>query len=220
MKVLDVAQRSPEWIAARLGKLTSTCAADMLATTKSGGEAAARRNLRVKLVLERLTGRSVERGYVSQAMQDGIDNEPLAAAAFEALSGEILHVTGFIEHDSLLAGCSLDGHTGTFDQLVEIKCPTPAVHLEYLRSGKVPYDYLQQVRHALWITGALRCEWLSFCPAFPEPLQAKLIAVERGEVDIPAYERAAVAFLAEVDREYEAVATMGNLRGQLEKALA
>ena len=53
--VLDVAQRSPEWFAARCGRVTSTAAADMLATIKSG-EAAARRDLRTRLVCERLTG--------------------------------------------------------------------------------------------------------------------------------------------------------------------
>jgi hypothetical protein len=52
--VVMAEQRSPEWFAARLGRLTGSRAADMLATIKSG-EAAARRDLRVQLVVERLT---------------------------------------------------------------------------------------------------------------------------------------------------------------------
>src|SRR5712691_1647113 len=55
-------QRSAAWTQVRLGRLTSTGAAPMLATIKSG-EAAERRNLRIRLALETLTGRSQESDY-------------------------------------------------------------------------------------------------------------------------------------------------------------
>lgn len=64
---------------ARVGLLTASCAGDMMATIKSG-EAAARRDLRVRLVVERLTGVSQEDGFINAAMQRGIDKE---ADAFE-----------------------------------------------------------------------------------------------------------------------------------------
>jgi len=204
MKIHPADQRSPEWFTARLGKLTGSRAKDMLATIKNG-EAAPRRNLRVQLVLERLTGRSQENGYQSHAMQQGIEREVDAFAVYEGLTGTLLTSSGFLEHDTLMAGCSLDGHVGDFEGLVEIKCPQAATHLDYLKTGTIPGDYYKQITHALWITGAQWCDWLSFNPDFPEPLQVKLVRVVRSEAAIAAYETAATAFLAEVDQELETV---------------
>lgn len=220
MKIHDVAQRSPEWHKLRLGKVTGSAAADMLATLKSGGEAAGRRNLRVRLVLERITGRSQENGYQSAAMQQGTEREPDAYAMYEALTGRLLTSSGFIEHDTLAAGCSLDGHVDGFAGIIEIKSPIPATHLEYVKSGMVPGEYLKQIQHGLFITGAQWCDWLSYNPDFPEGLQVKLVRVHRNDAETAEYEKKLTAFLAEVDREVEALATMTNLAGQLEASNA
>ena len=209
--VLDVPQRSEAWHTARLGRLTGSRAADMLATLKGGGEAAGRRNLRVQLVLDRLTGVSQENGFVSAAMQAGIDREPEALAQYEALTGQLVTPTGFLEAKGLLAGCSLDGHVGDFEGIIEIKCPLAATHLETLKTGLVPGEYLKQITHNLWVTGAQWCDWLSYHPAFPEPLQSKLVRVVRDEAAILAYDRAARAFLAEVQTELDAIRTMTAL---------
>jgi len=80
------------------------------------------------------------------------------------LTRSILTSSGFLEHDTLMAGCSLDGHVGDFEGLVEIKCPQAATHLDYLKTGTIPGDYYKQITHALWITGAQWCDWLSFNP--------------------------------------------------------
>jgi hypothetical protein len=48
-------QRSEEWFQARLGKVTASRVADVLAKIKSG-ESASRRNYKIQLVSERLTG--------------------------------------------------------------------------------------------------------------------------------------------------------------------
>ena len=205
--VLDMPQRSPEWFAARLGCLTGSAAADMLSTIKSG-EAAARRNLRLRLVLERITGRSQENGYQSPAMAQGIEREVDAAAVYESLTGQLLSTTGFLMHETLMAGCSPDGYVGDFKGLIEIKSPQPAAHLEYLRSGAIPGEYLKQIIHNLWISGAEWCDWLSYNPDFPPPLGVKLMRMHRKDVDLAAYELAARLFLSEVDREQAAVMDM------------
>lgn len=207
--VIDAPQRSEAWVLARLGRLTGSRAADMLAT-KGSGEAAGRRNLRMQLVLERVTGKPQERVFQSAAMQHGVDTEPAAYGAYEALTGSVLQTTGFLSHTEYLAGASLDGHSGDFDGLVEIKCPIPATHWEYLKTGTVPSDYLKQITHALWLTGAQWCDWMSYEPSFPERLQAKLVRVNRADVDLGAYEKAALAFLAEVETEYNAVMTLAG----------
>ena len=80
-----------------------------------------------------------------------------------------------------------------------------------LKTGAVPGESLKQITHGLWITGAQWADWLSYHPAFPEPLQTRLIRVVRDEVAIAAYDRAARAFLAEVDTELAAIRTMTAL---------
>lgn len=202
--IITADQRSPEWFHARLGRLTGSRAADMLATIKSG-EAAARRDLRTQLVCERLTASLQEDVFVNAAMQRGIDCEPLAFAAYESLTGNVAERTGFLSHNTLQVGCSLDGHIGAFAGILEAKCPKSATHLGYLRSGKVPATYLPQIVHNLWVSGAGWCDFLSFDDRFPPPLQTFLIRVERNEQEIASYALAAALFLSEVEAEVEAV---------------
>lgn len=204
--VIACDQRTPEWTAARLGRLTGTGAADMLATHRDGKTpSASRKKLLTRLVLERLTGRTQESGYVSAAMQAGIDAEAEAFALYEAQTGTMLERTGFLACDDLMAGCSLDGHIDGFEGIVEIKCPEPHTHLDYLETGKVPGDYLKQVTHALWVTGAAWCDWFSYQPQFPEAMQMQVVRVARADVDIESYDREARRFLAEVETRYRAL---------------
>jgi hypothetical protein len=180
-----------------------------MATVKSG-EAAARRDLRTRLVLERLTGLSQENGYVNADMQRGTDKEPDAFAAYEALTGNLASPCGFFMHDTLRAGCSPDGIIGALDGLLELKCPKSATHLGYLRSKTVPRDYLYQIQHALWITGARWADFVSFDDRFPPPLQVFHVRVTRNETDVHGYELLARAFLTDVDREFEEVQAMAG----------
>lgn len=218
MIVHDCAQRSVEWHALRVGKLTGTCAADMLATIKSG-EAAARRDLRLRLVCERLTGRSQENGYVNAEMQRGVDLEPAARMAYEVLTGQIVSECGFVQHDTLPAGCSPDGFVGAWETVVSLKCPKSATHLKYLRSGVMPSEYLPQMLHELWVTGAKAYDFISFDDRFDERLQVFHVRVERNDAAIAEYESKALAFLAEVDNELECVRTLADLKGQMASAV-
>lgn len=213
--IIQCAQRSPEWFQARLGRITGTSANDLQATIKSG-EAAARRDLRLRLICERLTGQSQEDGYVNPAMMRGIDCEPLARAAYEAKTGELIEETGFLSHDELMAGCSLDGHIAHFQGIVELKCPKSSTHLRYLRAGILPPEHVGQVTHNVWISGAKWADFCSWDDRFPPELQFLMVRVLREDLDVAGYEKRARAFLAEVDTELAAVRTMSDLRGTLE----
>lgn len=204
---LDFPQRSAEWFDARLGHLTGSRAADMLATIKSG-EAAARRDYRTQLVVERLTQQLQEDTFVTPVMERAVALEPVAHMAYEQLTGHVSQPSGFLKLRDVLAGCSLDGQINGFTGILEIKCPKSATHLKYLRAGTVPSDYLAQITHNLWITGAAWCDFLSFDDRFPEELQTFLVRVQREDVDIAAYEQKALAFLAEVQTELDALRTM------------
>jgi hypothetical protein len=202
--IIEADQRSPEWFAARVGRLTGSVASDMLATIKSG-EAAARRDLRTRLVVERLTGQPQEDGYINGAMQRGIDLEPAAFSAYEAETGNVVRRTGFLSHAALLVGCSLDGDVDNFTGIVEIKCPKSATHMGYLRAGELPANHRPQILHNLWVTGAQWCDFVSFDDRFPPHLQLFVARVPRVEIEVLAYEKCALAFLSEVEAEYQSV---------------
>lgn len=202
--VINVPQRSPEWFAARLGRLTGSAASEAIAQIKSG-EAAGRRNLRTRLVLERLTNECQEDGYINAAMQWGIDHEAEARSAFEAVTGELVTETGFCQHSTLMAGCSLDGHLGDFDELVSIKCPTSGVHMQYLTASGIPSSYVPQMLHELAVTGAKVYHFLSFDPRFPKHLRTCYVHVERDDAAVADYWQKAIKFLDEVDRDVSAL---------------
>jgi len=207
--VITAEQRSPEWYQARAGRLTGSVASDILAKLKDGKTpAASRRNLCLKLMLERVTGKSQESDYVSPAMQAGIDREADAFKAYEVLTGDMVLRSGFLAHDTLMAGCSLDGHLGNFQKLLSIKCRQPNAHLEFLRTGKIPGEALAQLRHELWITGADSHDYFSWNPDFPDDCQSRLATLTREQADVPSYEAEALRFLAEVETEINALNTM------------
>ncbi len=218
--ILDVPQRSVEWFAARAGRVTSSCADAMLSTVKTAGkEAAGRRNLRARLALERIIGKPLERDFQSQAMADGIAREAEALTQYEATTGNLVERSGFLQHDELMIGASLDGHLDGFKAIVEAKCPIHAVHLDYCRTGKVPTDYLRQVTHQLLVTGAEWCDWFSYQPDFPETLRTKMVRVHRGDMDLAAYELALRLFLSEVSAEELEIRTLADLSGTLQAAV-
>jgi hypothetical protein len=201
VRIIECEQKSPEWHAARLGRLTASCVADAFATIKSG-EAAGRRNLRVQLVLERITGRVQDSGFQSAEMKRGIELEPDARIAYEAHTGCFVEPVGFIAHDELMAGCSPDGLTATGG--IEIKCPGAAAHLDYIRGG-LPRAYFLQSVHGLWLTGRAWWDFVSYHPEFPEALRLKITRIHANKVDLTAHELAVRLFLDEVYREEQAV---------------
>ena len=201
----DVDQRGEAWAQLRVGKFTASRAADMMARLKSSNEAASRRDLRTQLSVERLTKQSAERNYINDDMQRGIDKEPEALAAAELLLDCTIHPCGFVEHDTLLAGCSPDGVIGDFEGLIEIKCPKSATHFTYWKGGVLPSEYLWQVIHQLWITGAQWVEFVSYDDRFPPHLQIFHIRHQRDQAQIDAYELMARQFLREVEAEVEAM---------------
>lgn len=203
--VLDMPQRSPEWFAARCGRLTGSCAGEMLSKIQKG-EAAARRDLRLRLAVERLTGQSQDSdGFQSLEMKRGIEREGEACVAYEGRTGRVVRRTGFLSHAFLLTGTSLDGHVGDFEGVVEIKVPKSATHFRYWRSGGVPSEHLPQLTHGLWITGAEWADFVSWDDRFPPELQLYRARLLRANVDLVAYELAVTLFLSEVEKELATV---------------
>ena len=187
-------QRTEEWFQARLGKVTASRVADVLSKIKSG-ESASRRNYKIQLVSERLTGEKQE-SYINQAMQDGIDREVFARDRYVQQFGEVEEV-GFVNHPTLEAGASPDGMVGD-DGLLEIKCPMGTTHTETLMTQEVPSKYIPQIQFQLRCTGRKWCDFVSYNPMFPEHLQVFVKRVEADEVYQMELDKEIEVFLLEV----------------------
>lgn len=189
-------QRSDEWFAARLGKVTASRIADVCARTKTGW-GASRKNYMAELVAERLTGERVE-GFTNAAMQWGTDTEPQARLAYEIHRDATVYETGFVPHPTIGdTGASPDGMVGD-DGLVEIKCPNTAGHLETLLGSSMPEKYFLQIQWQLACTGRQWCDFVSFDPRLPETMSLFIDRVKRDDAAIASIEKDVTDFLTEL----------------------
>ena len=197
MIVHDVEQGTDEWLALRCGIPTASMFDKIItptgkASTSSGG-------YMNTLLAEWLTGKPG--GMEPTAwMQRGTEMEPEARAWYEMETDADVSTVGFLTRDDGLIGCSPDGLIGN-SGLLEIKCPSPGVHVEYLLSGKIPDKYWPQVQGQLWIAERDWCDFISYNPDM-QPLR---IRVERDEKYIKTMTGLLDAFLAQMLEKREAL---------------
>jgi putative phage-type endonuclease len=192
-----IEQGTPEWQALRVGKLTASRVADMLATVKTG-ESMSRKNLRADLIAERLTGNKID-SYSNAAMSWGVETEPQARAAYEVYTNTLVDQIAFVDHPIIANfGCSPDGLIDD-DGLIEIKCPNTSTHLDYLDTRKPPAKYMTQMMTQMAVTGRQWCDFVSFDPRLPIGLSLVVVRIQRDEDAIAKIEAEAIKFLAEVD---------------------
>jgi putative phage-type endonuclease len=198
-----IVQGTPEWFAARAGKVTASRVADLIAKTKSG-YSASRANYMAELLCERLTGACAE-GFTSAPMQWGKDQEPFARQAYEQRLGVAVYEVGFIDHPEVaMSGASPDGYVGD-DGLVEIKCPNTATHLDTLLGSGVPGKYITQIQWQLACTGREWCDFVSFDPRLPAELQVHVERIPRDVSCILDLESEVSAFIRELDAKVAAL---------------
>lgn len=192
-----VEQGTPEWFAARLGNVTASRVADVIAKTKSG-YSASRDNYMAQLICERMTN-TVAESYTNAAMQWGTETEPLARAAYESVADVLVDEVGYIAHPTIeRAGASPDGLIGLFG-LLEIKCPNTATHIDTLITEQVPTKYITQMQWQMVCTGRAWCDFVSFDPRLPNGLQVFVKRVEFDTEYAATLEIEVVKFLAELD---------------------
>ena len=190
-------QRTDEWFQARLGKVTASKISDVLAKIRTG-EAAVRRNYKMQLATERLTGQKTD-SYINQAMQDGIDREDTAREIFEIVRDIKVEQVGFIDHPTIkMAGASPDGLLPD-NGVLEIKCPIETTHTTNLLERVLPSRYVSQVQWQMACTGAEYANFVSYNPNFEPKLQLIYIHVERDNDYIAMLEEEVTTFLTEVD---------------------
>lgn len=197
MNVVDVAQRSPEWFAARCGSLGGSSLHEIVARTKSG-YAASRASRLATLAVERLTGRTTET-FQTQAMLTGIEREPDARAAYEFMTNAEVVEVGLVRHPTIgWTHASPDGLVGD-DGVLEIKAPQPAQHLATLLGQSIPDKYAVQVQWEMACTGRAWADFVSYNPEFPESMQLFIQRVERDDNRIAELESEVTAFLGELE---------------------
>jgi putative phage-type endonuclease len=195
MIILTDEQGSPEWLASRLGRPSASNFGRLV--TGSGKPSSSAESYINEMIAERLTGRS-KPFYTNEHMERGNALEPEAREAYEFITDFEVVETGFILHDSEEFGCSPDGLVAEQGGL-EIKCPSDSVHVSYLRAGKVPSKYYQQVQGCLWITGR---EWWDFMSYHPE-MPHLLVRAHRNEKYIEAMAEQVEAAVETIVKETE-----------------
>jgi hypothetical protein len=165
MIIHNIEQRSEAWYEARCGRVTGTRFVNLVAKESTDRW----KDLITNIACEIITGKVEEIGYVSQAMEDGIEMEPEARAVYVALTGIELTTPGFVIPDEEhkyheWVGCSPDGLALGLEKGLEIKCPTMKTHYEYIIGNRLPPEYKNQVQGSLFVTGLKSWDFMSYVP--------------------------------------------------------
>jgi hypothetical protein len=207
MKVFpDIVQGSPEWLEIRKARPTASRFSDIITAAKGDLSKSARGYI-CELIGECFCP-EFEYWTGNKFTDRGTDLEPEARAAFEAETGFTVKQVGFVVGDDGVCGCSPDGLIvidGNYVAGVEIKCPTPKVHVGYVMDGKLPDDYRQQVHGSMAVTGLNHWHFWSYFPG----MRHLHIIVERDD-----YTEKVAASLADFLADYKAAreATIPKLK--------
>jgi putative phage-type endonuclease len=197
-----IEQGSLAWKQLRMGNVTASRVADIIAKTKTG-YSTSRDNYMTELVIERFG--VVSEGFTNTAMQHGTETEPFARATYEVRNKCFVDEVDYVPHKTIArSGASPDGLVGDTG-LVEFKCPNSTTHFSYLMAGVVPEKYKPQMAWQMACTGAKWCDFVSFDNRVPEGLQYFQIRYERDDIYIASLEKEVEQFLIEVDAKYQAL---------------
>lgn len=140
-------QRSPEWFAARKGRVTASSVGAILGNSPNANRAEVMR----RMVREYHDAEKEFSGNI--ATDYGTNNEAGALIDYRIETGNDVAEVGFITKEDW-AGCSPDGLIGDHGGL-EIKCPfgkRKDIEPEFKRLEDQPH-YHDQVQFSLWVTG-------------------------------------------------------------------
>lgn len=187
---LDVEQGSPEWFASRIGVVTASRFSDIV-TEKTLKLSSSCTRYAHELIASEILGYDVQ-SATSGFMARGTALEQSAVDFYEIHHDMDTEKVGFILRDDKRVGCSPDRLVGN-DGLLEIKCPSAAVHIGYLLNESIGYRL--QVQGQLWITGREWCDTLSYNPDLP----SAIVREERDEKYIAQMAEVIEQFINHVD---------------------
>lgn len=176
VKILNVEQGSPAWVQARLGLPTASQFHRIC--TPGGKLSAASAGYMHELLAERLLGMPADLA-ASGFMERGKTMEREAIMYYQLQRGTDAERAGFVLTDDGRAGCSPDRLVGEKGGL-ELKCPTPKVHVSYLLDD-ISETHKPQVQGCIHIAEREWWDVMSYAPEFPPELVAALVRVERDD---------------------------------------
>ncbi len=210
MIVHKVQQGTEEWLKLRCGIPTASCFSQIL--TPGGKPSESARVYLHKLLAERMTGKPLAE-HVSTWMDRGLQMEEEAVSYYELQRGCDTEKVGLITNDAGTIGASPDRLVGE-DGLLEIKVPSPQVHIGYLIGAKgVDKAYVSQTQGQLWISERA---WLDIESYSPDGMPSAIISVPRDEE----YIGKLAAAVSEFSRVLEENAAEFVARGLMKKEVA
>lgn len=169
------------WHQQRLGKLTSSRFADMMAQGRAKNDRYGVSAM--KYIYEKIAEQLSSQPHIvtSQATDWGTQMEFDAIQKYEKERGVTVNQVGFVDWGEY-AGGTPDGIVGD-DGIIEVKCPfNPANHIETVLEGVIPQKYIFQVQGNLMVTDRKWCDFISYDPRIlEESLQLKIVRMERDE---------------------------------------
>lgn len=181
-------QGTPEWLVARCGKPTSSCF-DKILTPKKLQISSQADTYANHLLAEFILGYPLDMVEQTEFMERGQELEDRAVETYEEIVGVETDRIGFITTDDGRIGCSPDRLIGA-RKLLEIKCPSPAVHVAYMRNKAIDDRYKCQLQGCLWVAERDEVHIVSYHPDIP----AVIIPVRRDEEFIAALSAAVTQF--------------------------
>lgn len=206
MITIEAPQGSEAWLSARVGKVTASRIAAVTSKGRSGEPSATRAAYMGELIAEILTGQPCSAFQGNADTERGQEQEPFARASYETKCGVFVDSVGLVIHPSIeRSGASPDGLVGD-DGLLELKCPRPHIHLDYLLCGEPPAKYVPQMAWQAACTGRAWVDFASYCPAMPDDLQLFVVRYEPTMAYLQSLEAAVREFLAEMDAKLKRIA--------------
>lgn len=165
MKIVQCTQGQTDWQLARVGLPTASDFDELVSPEWKIRTGERPMNYVLKKVAEKIMGAPADT-FQSFAMGQGQVLESEAYPWFEGVFDKTVNRVGFCTTDDGRIGCSPDGLLGE-DGGLELKCPLPHSHLEYLIGGCVPKQHRAQVQGCLYVTGLKRWTYISYSRYFP-----------------------------------------------------
>lgn len=214
MIVHDCAQGTTAWAALRCGIPTAS-RFDRIMTPgkKPSASAAAYMN---ELIAERIM-QHPEESFISEWMARGNEFESKAVDFYHFTKDYQTETVGFITNDAGTVGASPDRIIVGQNGLVEIKCPSPAVHVGYLlgnAGASVDKEYRIQVQGQLWLAERDFTDIISYHPEMPEAL----FRVERDEEFIKELSAHVLSFSRQLEEKSDLLLERGIIKPKAEES--
>lgn len=166
MKILTIPQGSPEWLAARLGRVTMSELKTLLVNGKGpGGFGTGAFSYMHQLIGERITGKLAEPFQGNAHTRRGHELESVARELYRDATDEIepQEVGIILNHEVGYSPDSLVGDNG----LLEIKTKLPKFQIEVLLNGEIPDEHIPQCQGGLWVSEREWIDFVSYWPGMP-----------------------------------------------------